>query len=160
MWNFDLRFVFLLIINIVKSHTSIPWEWDPFDVVSDLSWMKFWFLTILSFVFSFVSIVIPLNNIVYIQVQVKNFSPTLLICFLASLFFPQLLFWYVYPIILLFFLCYACIFNMFTRFISWVQTIFSMLPDLNIFITATNREWHEEGEVEEFVNGDVGGEHV
>ncbi|KAG8375282.1 hypothetical protein BUALT_Bualt10G0084200 [Buddleja alternifolia] len=62
MSYFDLRFVFLLVINIVKSQTAMPWEWDPFNVVRDLTWTKFWLLTILFLIFSFVSILIPLAS--------------------------------------------------------------------------------------------------
>ncbi|KAL0393824.1 UNVERIFIED_CONTAM: hypothetical protein Slati_4348600 [Sesamum latifolium] len=119
----------------------MPWEWDPFDVASDLTWIKFWILAIFLFIFSFISIAIPFtvppNNLRHIQVQMKSFSASLLACFLASLLFPQLLFWYVYPMILLFFLCYSCIFNIFRSFIYWDQAILSLAPDLNILITTT-----------------------
>ncbi|KAL0324063.1 UNVERIFIED_CONTAM: hypothetical protein Scaly_2373400 [Sesamum calycinum] len=72
MSHFDLRFGILVMINILKSQTAKPWEWDPFDVGSDITWIKFWLLAIFLFIFSFVSIGIPLttvlpNNVRYIQ---------------------------------------------------------------------------------------------
>ncbi|KAL2236820.1 UNVERIFIED_CONTAM: hypothetical protein Sindi_0873700 [Sesamum indicum] len=136
----------------------MPWEWDPFDVASDLSWTKFWLLAIFLFIFSFISIAIPTftvppNNLRYIQVQMKSFSASLLACFLASLFFPQLLFWYVYPMILFFFLCYSCIFDVSRSFVYWAQAILSLAPDFNILITTTSpvepiRGLHHEDGVE------------
>ncbi|KAL0312293.1 UNVERIFIED_CONTAM: hypothetical protein Sradi_5628600 [Sesamum radiatum] len=169
MSHFDLRFAILIVINILKSQTAKPWEWDPFDVGSDLTWIKFWLLTILLFIFSFVSIGIPLvvppNDTRYIQVQTKRFSPSLLACFLASLFFPQLLFWYVYPIILLFFLSYTCICNVSRSFIYWAQAVLSLVPDLNILITTTStveadEELHEGEEELERANLEEGSEQV
>ncbi|KAL0330960.1 UNVERIFIED_CONTAM: hypothetical protein Sangu_1641500 [Sesamum angustifolium] len=144
MSHFDLRFGILVMINILKSQTAKPWEWDPFDVGSDITWIKFWLLAISLFIFSFVSFGIPLttvppNNARYIQVQMKSFSASLLACFLASLFFPQLLFWYVYPTILSFFLCYSCICNVSRSFVYWAQAILSLAPDFSIWITTTNR---------------------
>ncbi|KAK4435631.1 hypothetical protein Salat_0726600 [Sesamum alatum] len=59
----------------------MPWEWDPFDLASDLTWIKFWLLAIFFFIFSFVSIGIPLtppSNLRYIQVEMKSFSASLL----------------------------------------------------------------------------------
>ncbi|KAK4435632.1 hypothetical protein Salat_0726700 [Sesamum alatum] len=131
----------------------MPWKWDPFDVANDLPWIKFWLLAIFLFIFSFVFIGIPLtppSNLRYIQVEIKSFSASLLACFLASLFFPQLFFWYVYPVVLLSFLCHICIFNVFRNFTYWVQVTSSLMPNMSILITTAinpveaNRELHED----------------
>lgn len=81
MWKFDLRFVILLIINIAKSH---PWAWDPFEVTTDFSWIKFWLLTSLMFIFGFIFIGMipsnsPNNNVSMrvVRIQINNFSPYL-----------------------------------------------------------------------------------
>ncbi|KAL0330077.1 UNVERIFIED_CONTAM: hypothetical protein Sradi_4994400 [Sesamum radiatum] len=144
MSHFDLRFAILMMINILKSQTAKPWEWDPFDVASELTWIKLSLLAIFLLIFSFISIGVPLttvppNNMRYIQVQMKSFSASLLAGFLASLFFPQLLFWYVCPMIPLFFLCYAAISNVSRSFIYWAQATLSLAPDFNIWIATTNR---------------------
>lgn len=141
MGKFDLRYVILVIINIVKSHAD-PWAWDPFEVTTAFSWIKFWLLTPLSFIFGFIFIGIlipnPNNNMRFVTIQINNFSPSLLTCFLASFFTPQSLFWYLYPLILLSFFCCACISAAFTAFVFWIEATLSGVPDLNISITNTN----------------------
>lgn len=142
MWKSDVRFVILVAINIVKSHVAMPWEWDPFEVANDITWTKFFILASLFFFFSFIAIeIISLtspNNMGFVKVQINNFSPTFSTCFLACLFLPQFLFWYVYPMILVSFWWYTCISSAFASFVAWVGAVLSEMPDLNISVAAAN----------------------
>ncbi|KAL1552644.1 hypothetical protein AAHA92_13415 [Salvia divinorum] len=142
MWKSDVRFVILVAINVLKSHMAMPWEWDPFEVTNDLTWIKFLLLTTLFFFFAFIAIeIISLtspNNIGFVKVQINSFSPTFSTCFLACLLLPQFLFWYVYPMILLSFWWYACVSSTFVSFLTWVGARVSEMPDLNIVIAAAN----------------------
>ncbi|KAG8382003.1 hypothetical protein BUALT_Bualt05G0031300 [Buddleja alternifolia] len=139
MAHFDLRYVLLIVINIVKSAIT---KWDPFDVLGDLTWTKFWFVTILLFIFSFLSIRVPIDpqnsTILYINVQLQNFSSSLAASFLASLFSPQILFWYIYPVILVLFSFSTCISSMLNNFVVWMQIVLSNVPGVNLFITTTS----------------------
>ncbi|KAK4435634.1 hypothetical protein Salat_0726900 [Sesamum alatum] len=118
----------------------MPMEWDPFQVVVNFTWSKFCVVVVFFFVFSFVSIEIPLappdNTRYIITVQVTKFSPTLGVSFLALLFMSQVFFWYTYPVILLCFMCSTCISNLFRNFVFWLQAMLAAVPNFNVFIIA------------------------
>ncbi|CAI9775649.1 unnamed protein product [Fraxinus pennsylvanica] len=141
MSYFDLRYAALPVVNILKSYTAMTWEWDPFGIViGNFTWIKFWLLTSFFFLFSFISIEIPLTPQVdmgYIRIQLKNYSVSLLVCFLASLFFPQDIFWCIYPTILLLSFCTARISSMWRSFKLSVQLLLPTIPVLNISMTTT-----------------------
>ncbi|KAG8375286.1 hypothetical protein BUALT_Bualt10G0084600 [Buddleja alternifolia] len=166
---FDSRFVLLLVVNVFKSEVATPWKWDPFNLATtQISFFKWLILAAFSLSFSFIAIGIPYsrphnNSMRFIRVQIKEFSSCLTISFLASLFMPQILFWYYYPVILLFFLCYTRISNVFRSFVFWIEAV----PDVSIFITATtdtiqaaNIEVEEGGEELEGANIEEGEELV
>ncbi|KAK4435638.1 hypothetical protein Salat_0727300 [Sesamum alatum] len=78
MSYFDLRYVFLLLINNVKSQMVMPTEYDPFHIVANFTWIRFSFVIILLFVFSFIAIGIPLapsdnmrNSVNWLQVMLS-----------------------------------------------------------------------------------------
>ncbi|CAI9775651.1 unnamed protein product [Fraxinus pennsylvanica] len=141
MSYFDLRYAALLVVNILKSYKAMPWEWDPFGIViGNFTWIKIWLLASFVFVFSFSSIEIPLTPQVdmgYIRIQVKNYTVSLLVCFLASLFFPQDIFWWIYPTVLLLSSCTPCISSMWRSFKLSVQLLLPMIPVLKIYMTTT-----------------------
>ncbi|GFZ00853.1 hypothetical protein Acr_14g0004880 [Actinidia rufa] len=137
--TFDIRYVVILVINIIKSQTSMPWDWDPFDLNGHFTWTKFWILSTLFLIFSFTSIRIPLTcplHIWHVQVHLGEFSITLVVLFVTSLLFPQSLFWYVYPIITLHSLCFAWVSNLFGSFVHWARDNLSTVPSLNLFISS------------------------
>lgn len=157
MWNIDLRYVLVLVINIVKSHAAMPWEWDPFKLSSDLSWIKLWLLVILLFFFSFVSVQISstsLKNLGFFKVRIRNLSPSFVACFMACVLLPQIIFWYVYPLILFMFSCYTRVSTALKSFVRWIQDILSHVPDLNILVTA--EQLHEEEQFDRPTNLEEG----
>ncbi|XAR70567.1 hypothetical protein NMG60_11027464 [Bertholletia excelsa] len=138
MSSFDIRYFVLIVINMAKSQASMPWDWDPFVIIGDLTWMKFWLLFILSVIFSFFSVKVPLAcpvNAGYMYVRVGEFSCTLFVLLVASLLLPQVLFWYFFPIVLLVSLCSLWFSNMVKSFVDWAQASLSTLPDLNVFVS-------------------------
>ncbi|CAI9775653.1 unnamed protein product [Fraxinus pennsylvanica] len=141
MSYFDLRHAALLVVNVLKSYTAMPWEWDPFGIIiGNFTWIKFWLLASFFFVFSFISIEIPLIPQVdmgYIRIQVKNYTVSLLVCSLGSLFFPQDIFWCIYPTVLLLSSCTPRISSMWRSFKLSVQLLLPTIPVLNIFMTTT-----------------------
>lgn len=144
MWKSDMRFMIVVAINIVKSHVAMPWEWDPFEVTNDLTWTKFLLLTSLFFFFTFIAIeIIPLtspNIMGFVKIQINKYSPTFSTSFLACVFLPQFLFWYVYPMILVSFWWYTCVSRAFASFVAWVGAVLSEMPDVNISIAAANAD--------------------
>ena len=137
--TFDIRYVIILVINIIKSQTSMPWDWDPFDLNGYFTWTKFWILSTLFLIFSFTSIRIPLTcplHIWHVQVKVGDISTTLVVLFVTSLLLPQILFWCAYPFIVLLSLCFSWVSNLFRNFMLWARDTLSTVPDLNIFITS------------------------
>ena len=158
MSSFDIRYVVILVVNIIKSQTSMPWDWDPFDLNAHLTWTKFWILSTLFLIFSFTSIRIPLTcplHIWHIKVRLGEYSATLVVLFVTSLLLPQLLFWYAYPIIMLLSLYFSWVSNLFGSFVRWVRDNLSV-PDLNIFITATDTNNGSNLEQDHVTLGDEG----
>lgn len=141
MSTFDIRYAIILAINIMKSQASIPWDWDPYELMSNLTWSKFWLLFTLFLVFSFTSFKVPLTcpiDIWHVRVRVRvgEFSTTLVVLMVTSLLLPQLLFWYTYPIIVLLFMCSSWVFKTFKSFLHWARAILVTVPDLNISLSS------------------------
>ncbi|CAK9173328.1 unnamed protein product [Ilex paraguariensis] len=139
----DLRHTFLVVINGVKfiGHQTSS---DPFHIISNLTWPKFTFLAITFFFFSFTSFIVPLSptSLNHLQrelhVRVGTFSPTFAILLVASLLFPQKLFWYAYPIIIFLSFCSTRLSNLFMSFLLWAQdNLCENIHALNCIITAT-----------------------
>ena len=100
MRYFDLRFCIIVLINMAKSQIG-GISWDLF------TWTNlFCFLLILA-AFSFVSIEVPLTlftcsfHTLHLRLRFGNRPLSVAVSFMASLIFPQPLFWYVYPVLLL-----------------------------------------------------------
>lgn len=139
MPSFDTRYAILLVVNIMKSQASVPWDWDPYELMGNLTWSKFWFLFILVLIFSFTSIRVALTcpiDIWHIRVRLGEFSTTLVVLLVTSLLLPQLLFWYVYPTIVLLSLCSSRVFNAFKSFLHWGQAVLVTVPDLTVSVSA------------------------
>lgn len=100
MRHFDLRFCIIVLINMAKSQIGgISWDL--------ITWTNlFCFLLILA-AFSFVSNEVPLTlftcsfRTLHIRLRFGNRPLSAAVSFMASLIFPQPLFWYVYPVLLL-----------------------------------------------------------
>ena len=100
MRHFDLRFCIIVLINMAKSQIGgISWDL--------ITWTNlFCFLLILA-AFSFVSIEVPLTlftcsfRTLHIRLRFGSRPLSAAVSFMASLIFPQPLFWYVYPALLL-----------------------------------------------------------
>lgn len=155
MAYFDLRFAMLFILNILKSQGSNPWDWDPFDTINNnLTWIKFWIICILFLVFSFISIQVPLSPASptraagYVRIQVTHFSPPLMVSFLALLLLPEMLFWYIYPTIMLLFSCTTCVSNVLKNIILSLRAILSAIPYFNVVIAATYTNEESEDDIE------------
>ncbi|XAR70568.1 hypothetical protein NMG60_11027466 [Bertholletia excelsa] len=137
---FDLRYALPIVINGAKSQVSMPRDWDPFNTIGHLTWPKLWLLIILFVIFSFTSIEVPLTCPViigHIRVQVGKLSTSLLVLLAASLLFPQVLFWYAYPMVILLSSCSSWLSSAFKSFLQWVKITLCTVPDLNIFVSAT-----------------------
>ena len=100
MSYFDLRLCLIVLINMVTSQIGgISWDL--------ITWTNlFCFLLILA-AFSFFSIEVPLTlftcsfRTLHIRLRFGNRPLSAAVSFMASLIFPQPLFWYVYPVLLL-----------------------------------------------------------
>ncbi|GMN66413.1 hypothetical protein TIFTF001_035482 [Ficus carica] len=108
MSNFDIRFIIPIFINCLKFISeALPWGFDAFHVVDPnrTSWTKISFLVFMLLFFSFTSITVSPTrrrpNSAFIRFRLQNFSPQVAVSLLASLFFPQTLFWFLYPSILI-----------------------------------------------------------
>ena len=108
MSGFDLRFVIPVVINLLKSQTKAhTGDWDAFSLLhnpNEVSWIKISFHISLLVLFSCTSITFtrrPSPNTALICFQFGNFSPHIAVSFVCSLVFPQALFWFVYPAILI-----------------------------------------------------------
>ncbi|XAR54877.1 hypothetical protein NMG60_11030201 [Bertholletia excelsa] len=150
MYFVDVRYVIPLGINIVKSHVAWPWEWDAFDIVGEPTWAKLWLYGFLLFLFPLVSVEIlltssPHNAIRHIRLRVGDFSIILMLATLASLFLPQTLFWYAYPIMVLLSFCYIWILHLFATILRWVQANHSRVPILNIIVSTAHNNQDELG---------------
>ena len=98
---FDLRLCVPVVMNIVKSGiggVKGGWDWDPFHLMHmpGFTWNNvFWPLLSVA-AFSFISIQ------VHIRLRaVRELSIPFTASLMGSLIFPQTLFWYMYPILIL-----------------------------------------------------------
>lgn len=138
---FDIRYLILIIINILKSTLSIFDNWDPFHIFANhlnyptfMEFMyKLFFLLFFSFLFSIIRITIH-YPITTIHINSGYFNKSLYILCLASLLLPQMLFQYIFFITIILSSCSSWIFNICTSFCEWIMRIFATIPRFNIFI--------------------------
>lgn len=146
---FDLRYIILMLINIFKSTSS---DWDPFHLLLyyDFDPILFSFiihinkillLISLSFIFSIISIrIIHMTNYsnrpINIKIQFGTFSKFFKILCIITLLLPQVLFWYILFIIILFSLLFMSCPNWISNLCEWTLHILSTIPVLTIFICA------------------------
>lgn len=151
----DIRYAVLLAINMFKYGVGMPWDWDPFHTISNLTWMKAFLLAIFFLVFFFISIKVhvPLtathstpsttsSTTDAVLLSFVELSAPLAVALMASaLVFPQALFWYAYPIIVLSSSCFGEL----KRFANWFHTVLTAIPVLNVIMTATIVGWQALG---------------
>ena len=111
MNNFDLRLCVPFLINSLKSLVALPGndDWDPFYAIHHLTWIKLCLFLLILALFSFTSINIevpytasvPTSSASCVRLRLGVFSLPITLSFMASVFFPQTLFWYTYPILVL-----------------------------------------------------------
>ena len=75
----------------------------------------------------------------------------------ASFTFPQALFWYIYPIIILVSVKYGWALNVFKGFLGWLQAMPVHAPVCNIVITSSATHEQPEEEDELMINSEDGG---
>ena len=157
MYYIDLRHSLLLAINILKSQLATTLAWDPFHTIDHPSGMKNLTFTILFLVFPFTCIQVPLTcslDTAHIIVRLGKFDPCLTVSLLASIVFPQAIFWYAYPIIIMISLLSSWLLNVLWRFLSWLRKLLTSIPVFDIIIRATVTRWqnlesqHEVEEIE------------
>ncbi|RVW18066.1 hypothetical protein CK203_114286 [Vitis vinifera] len=136
----NLRFSVPYAINIFKIFQVgiLGWDWDPYNIMGDLSWMKvICFLLLLGF--SFISIEGPptpsINpRYVRLRLSVEYFSIPMAISLIASLIVPRTLFWYIfYPMIMLQPCCSPWLLNLQVC----LHAMASRVPGCIFIITAT-----------------------
>ena len=135
----DLSYIVLLAINTLKSQAASPWDWDPYQVLGQPTWLKACLLALLFLVIPFTSIRLPLNtpsDTRHILLQFGEFNPQLTFALICSILFPQALFWYVYPIIISVFVWSPWILN----FLKWLQGVLTTIPVSNIIIRANSSQ--------------------
>lgn len=150
MSHFDLRYAIPILINtmIKPQSRAMPWDWDPFKISNPQYWTnKPFLLVFLLLFFPFTSIQLSLpppsspndinTNSALIRFQLGNFSLHLAVSLLGSLIFPQALFWYAYPTILIFAFCYPKLLFFLRRFVGWLNSKLSAFPALNLHISST-----------------------
>lgn len=138
MASFDLRIVILLLINILKSFLGKPSNWDAFDTIGHLTWLKLSLLAASFLLFSFTSIKVPMFNsanteYIHIHIQIGDLSLLFSVSFLACVLLPQIQYWIACAILILLSFLSTWVFNFFTRF----QDFFSTITVLNILVSAT-----------------------
>ena len=80
--------------------------------------------------------------------RLGKFDPCLTVSLVASIVFPQALFWYTYPIIIMISFWYSWLFHVLGSFLFWLQNLLASIPVINIIIRATVTRWHNLHEVE------------
>lgn len=110
MSYFDLRLCVPVVINMVKSQGwgwGWDWDWDPFHITLHLTWINIPCFLLIMAGFSLISIEVPLTffacslHSVHVRLRIGSRSLSTAVSLMASLIFPRLLFWYIYPFILL-----------------------------------------------------------
>ncbi|KAK9934181.1 hypothetical protein M0R45_021333 [Rubus argutus] len=151
----DIRYAVLLAINMFKYGVGMPWDWDPFHTISNLTWTNACLLLILFLVFSFISIKVhvPLTTTHLTSSTTCSTTNTVLVAFeevsvplavalmASALVFPQALFWYAYPFIVLISSCFGEL----KRFANWFHNVLTAIPVLNVIMTATIVGWQALG---------------
>lgn len=139
----DVRYIVLVAINLMK--TGMPWDWDPFEAISQPTWIKAWFLFFLFFVFSFTSIKFLLttttpsehNNTTKVVVKFGEFDPHLAVALMLGIVFPQVLFWYALFFVLVFSFCSEWFLNFLRCFNNCLMSLLSTIPIFIVVIRAT-----------------------
>lgn len=164
MKRFDMRFCVPIIINILKPGDG----WDPFDTIDNPTSMKICCFLLISVVFSLTSIVIPAlagTSIVmggYMHLRVAGeLSVVMALSMVASFTFPQALFWYVYPIIVMVSIRYGWVLSVFKCFLGWLQAMAVRAPVFNIIImsstaTVTHHQPEEEDDDQVMIDSEDG----
>ncbi|KAI3493572.1 hypothetical protein L1887_40773 [Cichorium endivia] len=133
MNDFDARYLLLIVMNLMKLATSRPWEWDPFDTFRNLTWIKFCLLAL--FFFLFTSTTIRLSN-KHVILQFRDVSAIFTVSFVALIVLPQVLFWYVYPLVPFLSICSHTLRKLMNDLMILLQDILATVPDVRIQITA------------------------
>ena len=140
MNNFDLRLCVPFLINSLKSLVALPGndDWDPFYAIHHLTWIKLCLFLLILALFSFTSINIevpytasvPTSSASCVRLRLGVFSLPITLSFMASVFFPQTLFWYTYPILVL-----APFWSPWLlHILLWVRAMASTIPVYDIII--------------------------
>ena len=144
---FDLRLCVPVVMNIVKSGiggVKGGWDWDPFHLMHmpGFTWNNIFWPLLSVAAFSFISIQ------VHIRLRaVRELSIPFTASLMGSLIFPQTLFWYMYPILILPSFWSSWVANT----MGWLRGIASAAPICNITISATHQPQTEEvGQVDEW----------
>ena len=133
MFDFDARYFVIIAMNLLKLTTNKPWEWDPFDIHNNLTWIKFSILLFFFFFFATTSIRVTDKHIF---LHFRNVSIAFTISFVALIILPQVLFWYVYPFILFLAYCSQRLCKLMNDIKDWLKAILAAVPDVRIHITA------------------------
>ena len=147
MCYMDLRHTLLFAINMLKSQVgSSTWVWDPFNTIAHPTSTKTSIISLLFLLFPFTCIKVPIACSVdtghIIIVRLGKFDPCLTVSLVASIVFPQALFWYTYPIIIMTSFWSSWLLYVFGCFLSWLQNVLTTIPVINIIIRATVTRWH------------------
>lgn len=108
MSYFDLRLCVPVVINMVKSQGwgwgwDWDWDWDSIHITLHLTWINIPCFLLIMAGFSLISIEVPLTFLacslhsVHVRLRIGNRSLSTAVSLMASLIFPRLLFWYIYP---------------------------------------------------------------
>ncbi|KAD4179752.1 hypothetical protein E3N88_28343 [Mikania micrantha] len=133
MFHFDARYVLLIALNMIKLGTNRPWEWDPFDMFGNLTWVKFSLVAILLLFFASTSVRLQHRQV---SLQCRDMSVTFTVSFVALILLPHVLFWYVYPLIPLFSWLSPPVSKLMNNFLDWLKDVLATFPDVRIHITA------------------------
>ena len=145
----DLRHALLFAVDILKSQVGSAWDWEPFNTIGVPTWSKSFTLAILLLIFPFTYKKVPLRlDTDHLIVRFGKFDPCLTILLVASIVFPQALFWYAYPIIIIISFCHSWILNVLGSSLFWLQKVLTTVPVINIIIRATVTRWHNLHEIE------------
>lgn len=144
MYYMDLRHAILIVINVLKYQVGNTWVWDPFNTIAHPTGSKSSALAILWLIFSFTRIEVPSRpNMASIIVRLGQFDPCLAILLVASIFLPQVLFWYVHLIIIMIMFCPSWFLNVLVgSFLGCLGNVLTSIPVINIIIRAGVARWH------------------
>lgn len=140
----DIGYIVLLAINLMKAGTT--WEWDSFEIISQPTWIKAWFVFILFFVFSFTSIKLPLRSssdsatsttTAHVVVKFGELNPNLAVALMLCTIVPQALFWYALLIALFVSFFSEWFLNVVNCFNKCLKSLLTTLPIFIVVIRAT-----------------------